>query len=293
LKHLLLHSIVNKNNIWSLVPLVVTFCAGVPLFPFLSIVCFVTFGTFLISWLIKGESPVANLRMPFGRLIIVTLGNGLSRGLFWSSLLLINPVEAALIGNLWAMMAVVAGVLVAGHGLQGRHWLGIAAGLSGIVVLTSGTGGILAALTPMHVMALGGGIVWSGYTALARQDQRYAGNAVATGYLMSGVIYLILALATGSSWEIGPVSLGFILLAGTAGSAGSFIWDIGTRYGHEQAIGKVALALPLLSACWLITEGRSQLELHIMIGALLVFAAAAIVSPYVRQRNIIVITDQD
>ena len=30
-----------------------------------------------------------------------------------------------------------------------------------------------------------------------------------------------------------------------------------------------------------------------MIGALLVFAAAAIVSPYVRQRNIIVITDQD
>ena len=151
--------------IWSVVPLLVTLCAGVPLLPFLSIVCFVTFGSFLISWTLRGQSLIGNLRTSPKALAITTVGNGISRGMFWSSLLLIDPAQAALINNLWTMLAAVAGALLVGAGLRFKHLIALACGVTAVVVLVSGPEGLMAGFTPPHLMALGSGIVWAGYTA--------------------------------------------------------------------------------------------------------------------------------
>lgn len=272
--------------VWSLVPLVVTLCAGVPFFPFLSIVCFVTSSIFFVSWKAKGESAVSNLRTPIKILVVVVIGNGVARGLFWAAILSINPVEASLINHLWTMIIVVLGVLMAGTGMRGIHWAGILVGLAGAAVLVSGPDGLMDKLTLGHVMALVSALIWSGYTALARMDERYAGNAVAAGFLTSGLLYLALAVALGSSWDIEPIGYGLIFLAGSAGAAGSYLWDFGRRHGDERTLGKWALLLPLLGTFWLIVFGKSELEANIIIGALLIFAAAAVVSPYARRRKL-------
>ena len=210
----------------------------------------------------------------------------MARGLFWAAILSINPVEASLINHLWTMIIVVLGVLMAGTGMRGIHWAGILVGLAGAAVLVSGPDGLMDKLTLGHVMALVSALIWSGYTALARMDERYAGNAVAAGFLTSGLLYLALAVALGSSWDIEPIGYGLIFLAGSAGAAGSYLWDFGRRHGDERTLGKWALLLPLLGTFWLIVFGKSELEANIIIGALLIFAAAAVVSPYARRRKL-------
>ena len=278
--------------IWSLVPLLVSFCAGVALLPFLSIVCFVTFAAFLIAWIIGHENPLTNLRTSPKALLVSILGNGISRAMYWSALLLIDPAQAALISQNWAMLAVIFAALLAGSKLGIKHGLGILAGLAAITVLVSGPTGPISELTSIHLMTLISAIMWAGYTALARHNPCYAGNAVATGFLTCGIGFAILAFVTGASWHFPPHTLLLILLAGTAGSAGSYIWDIGRRHGHEQTLGKSALLLPLLSAFWLIAFGRSEPTPQIIIGALLVFAAVTIVSPYLKRKNIVSLDDE-
>ena len=259
---------------------------------FLSIVCFVTFVTFVLSWLIKGESLPDNLCIPLKALSVSAIGNGLSRGMFWSAVLLIDPAQAALINHSWTMLVIIFAALFMGSALSIKHALGILIALAGMLSLVSGASGIASDLTPIHLMALGSAILWAGYTALARHSSVYAGNAVAGGFLTSAIIYFLLALGTGASWDIPPATLALILLAGSAGSAGSYIWDIGRRHGHEQTLGKMALLLPLLSAFWLIAFSRSEPSPQIITGALLMFAAAVIVSPYIKRKNIITL-DED
>ena len=273
--------------VWSFLAVFVTFCAGVPFFLLIGLASLVTFALFALQWLVSGEKILENLRIAPKVLVVAVIGNGLQRALFWSALLLANPVEASLINDLWPILVVVSGAVVGSVKMELRHFLGLAAAIAGVLVLMSEGGDIFANFGLGHAMAALGALIWGAYVVIARQDERYGGNTAAVAFLLSGVVFLGISAMTEWPWVFEAKDLAFVMLAVLAGSGGRFLWEIGAIHGDERSIGICSLFMPLLAAFWLVVFGRSEVEPSIVIGALLIFGAAVIVSPHVRARNII------
>ncbi len=273
--------------VWSFFPLLVTFCADVPLFLLLAAACLVTFGVFVAQWVIAKENVIKNLLIAPGVLVVAVIGNGGFRGLYVSALLLVDPVEAALINYLWPMILVILGLMLAGSPLRLRHYLGIAAGLTGVLVLVSDGKALLAGLGVGHAMAMASAFIWGAYVALAQRDERIAGNAVPVAFLLSAIAFLGISALIEQSWVMTYQDLGFVVLLASSGSLGTYLWGIGVREGDGRTGGLCSLFMPLLAALWLVLFDVSALDAKLVVAALLVFAAAALVSPYVRRRNIL------
>ena len=65
---------------WSTVAVLVTYCAGLPLFLFLGLSCIVTFLAFAVRWLVQGENLFKNLRVAPDALAVGVIGNGVFIG---------------------------------------------------------------------------------------------------------------------------------------------------------------------------------------------------------------------
>lgn len=274
--------------LWSFIPLLVTFCADISLFLLLGTAGLVTFLLFAAGWVKEGAGVFRRLRVEAGPLVVATAGHGLYRALAWSALLLVSPVEASVLIYLWPATDVMfAAVLGRGSAPKGRHYAGLMMGIAGMLVVISDESEVFGNLGFGHLLAIAATVVWGVYAGMAHRNERYAGDAVAVAYLLSGIVFLAVAAVIERPLSMSVEEFGFVTLAALAGGAGSYLWGIGLEEGEGRSLGLWSLISPLLAVCWLVVIGGYELRIEAGIGAALVFAAGVVVSPHFRRKNVI------
>ena len=129
-----------------------------------------------------------------------------------------------------------------------------------------------------HGMAFLSAVIFAFYVVLIRQKSAYGGNAVAVAFLISAFVFLALSAVFEPSWTWEPVTLLFVAAAGSAGIGSRVLWNFGAQYGDVRLLAKWAACVPLLAVAGLILFGKSPLEVSTVAGAVLIFAAVAVLS---------------
>jgi drug/metabolite transporter (DMT)-like permease len=239
------------------------------------------FGLALAVWSVRGENPLARLRLPWQAWALGVGGLFGFHALYFLALRLAPPVEASLICYLWPLLI----VLLSGRGLRTPHILGALLGALGaaLVIARDGVRPDPAYLTG-YAAALTAAFVWAGYSLLSRRLPEVPSDAVG-GFC--GAVAALAALChlafetaawpSGTQWfaviglGLGPVGIAFLL------------WDIGVKRGDIRALGAAAYAAPLLSTLLLMATGITGFAWPVLIAAILVTAGGLMAASDLRR----------
>jgi len=200
--------------------------------------------------------------------------------LYFAALRLAPPAEAGLIAYLWPLLLVLFTALLPGENLRAGHIIGSLLGLTGVVVLVVGGGGLTlrADALPGYLLALCCAFVWSGYSVLSRRFGEVPTDAVAGFCLATAVLAAIChTLFEQTLWPadfgqwlavlalgLGPVGLAF------------YLWDIGVKRGDLRLLGVVSYVAPPLSTLILVLAGFARAEWSLGVAAALIAIGALI-----------------
>jgi drug/metabolite transporter (DMT)-like permease len=193
---------------------------------------------------------------------------------YFVALRLAPPAEAGLLNYLWPLLIVLFSALLPGERLRFHHFVGVALGLAGTVVLFAGQGGanFSAAFLPGFAAALAAAFVWSSYSVLSRRLKAVPTDAVAGFCVVTACLAVAVHLvaeqtvwpADAGQWlavlalGVGPVGLAF------------YVWDLGMKHGDIRVLGAAAYAAPLLSTALLVGAGFAAPSASLAVAALLV-----------------------
>nr|WP_321511848.1 EamA family transporter [uncultured Celeribacter sp.] len=270
--------------LWALLALFTVLSTPVPALQ-LNAISFAIGGVIGLFWIARNKSwgeltRVSPLVYAFG-----TLGIFGYHFLYFSSLRLAPPAEAALINYLWPLLIVLFSGLLPGERLRPLHILGALLALVGaLLVVARGTSFSGDAFWG-YLLALGGAFAWSSYSVISRRIGHVTTASVTVFCLIAAVLSVLTHLAfeetqwpvTTSGW-VSVVALGL----GPAGGA-FYLWDVGMKKGDIQLLGTASYAAPLLSTLALIVWGITEPSLTLMLSAALITAGAGLAAFASRQ----------
>jgi drug/metabolite transporter (DMT)-like permease len=203
--------------------------------------------------------------------------------LYFAALRRAPPAEASLIAYLWPLLIVLFSALQPGERLSGRHVLGAALGLAGVIALFAGkaegalfSGGSVVG----DALALGCAFVWSLYSVASRRlkeapTEAVAGFCLVTAFLAALAHFAFedtVTPATVGQWlailglGLGPVGLAF------------YVWDFGVKHGDIKMLGVAAYAAPVLSTLILVAAGFTPATISLAVACALIVSGAAVAS---------------
>nr|WP_319248349.1 EamA family transporter [uncultured Celeribacter sp.] len=270
--------------LWALLALFTVLSTPVPALQ-LNAISFAIGGVIGLFWIARNKSwgeltRVSPLVYAFG-----TLGIFGYHFLYFSSLRLAPPAEAALINYLWPLLIVLFSGLLPGERLRPLHILGALLALAGaLLVVARGTSFSGDAFWG-YILALGGAFAWSSYSVISRRIGHVTTASVTVFCLIAAVLSVLTHLAfeetqwpvTTSGW-VSVVALGL----GPAGGA-FYLWDVGMKKGDIQLLGTASYAAPLLSTLALIVWGITEPSLTLMLSAALITTGAGLAAFASRQ----------
>jgi drug/metabolite transporter (DMT)-like permease len=277
---------------WATLALLTTLSGAVPPFQLIAMAFSVAFTLSLVKWLLAGGGIVRHLKLA---LPVWALGvGGLFGYHFFYFMALRNapPIEAGLIAYMWPLLIVVCSALLPGEKLRWWHVMGGLAGLAGTVVLVTGSGGtdsfggFKSQYWLGYLMALACALTWTAYSILSRRLAHVPSDAIGAFCGATALLAIVAHLAfettiwpQGGQWlavvglGIGPVGISF------------FVWDIGVKHGHIQALGAMAYAAPLLSTLLLIAFGQGEATLQVAAACVLIVGGAVLASKDLLRRK--------
>ncbi|MEY3561178.1 MAG: hypothetical protein RL068_330 [Actinomycetota bacterium] len=234
------------------------------------------FGSLIALLLVRGK--VNTLKVP-----AKTLGVGIY-GLFgyhaalFAALQTAPSVQANLINYLWPLLIVVlAPLFITSLKLKFRHVAAGLAGFAGAVLAISSAGNLTSEASIGYLYALVAAVIWSTYSLMTKRLPHFETAAVGAFALISGVLAFITHLLTEAPVEPTAQQWGLLILLGLGPLGGAFyLWDYAIKKGNPQRIGLLSFLTPLLSTTLLLVVSGSQLNLQIMLAALLIIGAAVI-----------------
>jgi drug/metabolite transporter (DMT)-like permease len=253
----------------------------------------IAFAVALATWLVRGENPLARLRLPWRAWAVGVGGLFGFHALYFLALRLAPPVEASLICYLWPLLIVLLSGLLPGERLRLPHILGAVLGAVGAGLVIA-RGGLRpdAAFVPGYAAALAAAFVWAGYSLLSRRLPEIPSDAVGgfCGVTALGAAIVHLLVETphwpaGGEWlavialGLGPVGIAFLL------------WDIGVKRGDIRALGAAAYAAPLLSTVLLMATGTAAFSWNVLVAALLVTAGGLLAAGDLRRHESVAPTE--
>ncbi len=197
--------------------------------------------------------------------------------LYFSALRSAPPAQAGLIAYLWPLLIVLLSALLPGERLRHRQFAGALLAFSGAaLVIRGGSGGLSGAHLPGYLLALGGAVVWSGYSVLSRRLAGVPSASVAVFCLFSALLALIAHLLTETTaWPASAAGWGAIALLGVGPLGLAFLaWDIGMKRGRIRLLGVLAYAAPLLSTAILVLAGQARAEWALLLAAAMISGGA-------------------
>lgn len=267
--------------LWGLLALLTDMTAGVPPFLLTALTFWIasSFGLAMLA----ARRDLGALRQPISAYAVGVGGLFLSHALYFAAIKNAPPAEASLIGYLWPLLIVLMSGLLPGERLRGLQVAGALIGLSGIVILAVGKGGLGQGQgLPLlgYLLAFLFALVWAGYSVLSRRMSAVPTGAV-VGFcigtaLLATLSHLLLEPAmwpaTAGQWT-GVVLLGL----GPTGAA-FFFWDIGMKKGDIRFLGTASYAAPVISTIALVLAGRAEAGWALALACLLIVAGALIAS---------------
>jgi drug/metabolite transporter (DMT)-like permease len=265
--------------LWGLLALLTDMTMGVPPFLLTALTFWVASAFGLIVLMARGQ--LGALRQSPAAWALGVGGLFGSHALYFAAMKNAPPAEASLIGYLWPLLIVLMSGFLPGERLRWQHVAGACLGLTGIIVLTLGKGGLGgAAILPLfgYTLALLFAIVWAGYSVLSRRMAAVPTEAV-VGFCMATA-----ALASLAHAAIEPMMwphetsqwLGILLLGLGPTGAAFFLWDIGMKRGDIRLLGTASYAAPVISTIALVLAGRAEAGWALAIACLLIVAGALV-----------------
>ncbi len=261
--------------LWSLLALLSRASADVPPFQ-LTAMTFGVSAALGLAWLAwRGELSV--LRQPPLAWLHGVGGLFGYHALFFAALAHAPPVEANLLNYTWPLLIVLLSAPLLGMRLTGQHLLGVAAGLSGSLLLLARGAHFDADSVLGYLCAAGAALTWALYSVLARRMAGVPSAAVA-GFCGGSAVAAAVAHAMFETVVMpsGPVIMSILLLGlGPVGIA-FVLWDIGMKRGDPRLLGTLAYATPVASTIVLGLAGYASLSPLTLVAALLVAAGGLI-----------------
>jgi drug/metabolite transporter (DMT)-like permease len=255
--------------LWSLLALLSRAAADVPPFQ-LTAMAFSVSSVLGLIWLARRGELVLLRQPPLAWLHGV---GGLFgyHALFFAALAMAPAAEANLLNYTWPLLIVLLSAPLLGLRLSARHWLGVATGLCGSLLLLARGANFNTAALPGYACAIGAALTWALYSVLARRMRAVPSQAV-VGFCAGSALLAALAHAVFEVTVIpSPPVLGCVVLLGLGPvGAAFFLWDIGMKRGDPRLLGILAYATPVASTMILGFAGFSPLSLTTFAAALLV-----------------------
>ena len=179
---------------------------------------------------------------------------------YFAALAWAPPAEANLINYLWPLLIVLFSATLPGMALNRWHFLGVACGVAGCVLLLGGGAGLTAAAAPGYLMALGSAVTWAVYSVLARRLAAVPTGAVVGFCAATAVLAALchLGFETTVTPDFAVLLTVLVLGIGPVGAA-FFLWDFGMKRGDPRLLGTLAYATPVVSTLLLVAGGYASL----------------------------------
>ncbi len=195
-------------------------------------------------------------------LLLGTYGLLGSNLLFLLALRYAPPIEVALLNYLWPLLIVaLSPVFFANKGLRLNHFLGLAlGGIGAVLIVTGGRFAFSREYLLGYILACGTALVWSTYSLMAKRSSRFSSSTVSWSGLLGGAIALALHLVFDLEYHPHRNDYALLLFFGVGPLGfGYLLWDRAMRLGDARTIGSIAYLTPLLAVLVLISTGRAHL----------------------------------
>lgn len=205
--------------------------------------------------------------------------------LYFSSLRLAPPAEAALINYLWPLLIVLFSGLLPGERLKPLHILGAFLALIGAILVVARGANFGGEATTGYLLALAGAFAWSSYSVLSRRIGHVSTASVAVFCLLATALSTIAHLSFETTvWPDRPLAWFAVLALGLGPAGGAFyLWDVGMKKGDIQLLGTASYAAPLLSTLALILAGYTEPRLSLLLSTGLITLGAGLAAFASRQ----------
>jgi drug/metabolite transporter (DMT)-like permease len=275
--------------LWSTLALLTVQAHGLPPLELLCLSFSVAFVAGIAVLALRGRAALVQLRAPAAAWGLSFGGIFLYHVLYFFALAMAPPAVANLINYLWPLLLVLLSVVLGGAGLRARHIGGALLGLAGTAVLLAGHGTIGAAGGAVwmgYLAALGGAVVWAGYSTLNRRFDSVPSAmivGVCGGVALAGGLC---QLAVGTWMSPLPGQWLAIVLLGLGPTGLAFMaWDHATKHGHLPVLGALGYLVPLLSTVLLVAAGRTPADPTLFLAAGLIVGGAVIASARAVRRS--------
>jgi drug/metabolite transporter (DMT)-like permease len=264
---------------WSITAPVIAMAPGIHPFLYIGIVHSIGFCLFVVTWTVRRENPLPDLKKAPRWFILAGLIGISVHELMWvAALQQAPPLEATLIIYTWPLLVVIFSALAMGKKLGVHHMAGGFLGMCGITALMVGRGLTLDHFTllPGHFYAVVCSLTWSVFAALSARNNHLSTNLLSMIFLISGLINLgIWAVFLGHPQAPGH-SLMIAATAAVFTTSAYMFWDFGMKQGNAQLIAVISFLTPVLAAFYLVILGKAILTGYLLSALFLVVSGIGV-----------------
>ena len=260
--------------IWSAIWAFAAQCENVPLLLLTGSIAVVWGGIAVLEEIGRGQGA-GSFKVSGGACLFEAFGSNGFRLMVIPAVLMIDPIDAANLSNVWIGAAIVLGLLVLGQQLSVRHAVGSLCFAAGILVMALDGVGF------GHGLALCGGLIWGWYLArsLVRAGDGRQADAIGNLVVGAGLIYLSLLVET--PWNMAARDLYWMCGLIFAENIGYVLWRYGARYGDQRKAKISVLFLPVVAVVWICFLGGVRPDAGHIWATAAVTMAGLILSPHV------------
>ena len=239
-------------------------------------------GTIALLWgivaaalAIANGATLASFKVPAGDCLFEASGTNGFRLLVFPAVLMIGPVDAAILSNVWIGSAIVLGLLMMGSKFSSLHIAGILCfGAALLMTLSAG-------LAPGHLLALAGGLAWGWYLARSTVVGGGGRQADALGNLAVGAVFIYLSYLAEVPWTLDASDLFWLGALIVSENIGYGLWLFGARHGEPRRSKIAVLFMPVVAVAWVMLLGIADVSWGQFAALGAVTMAGLLLSPHV------------
>ncbi len=200
------------------------------------------------------------------------LGIGIHEYTYIYSVRVAPPEEASLIIYQWPILIVVFIALIDKKKLKRKEVLGCLISMLGVLILFIKGVNFFSDIifNEGHFFALLSAFLWSSYSALITKWAEHSNKLLFFNFLVMGIVSSIISLSVESSQNVSISSLGFLCVYGLLIAGAYIAWDLAMKEPNRQLVAQMATAIPMLTIVWLISFGKSELSINLIISMFLI-----------------------